>query len=98
MVAKSMLLATAVVCLAIFLSVFVNMQPYATPNYEALRKECDEQTTDAYKQCCLASVDTMQERLAFPVKGSDCPVYFRFDSQKCLGSFQWCEPEEKAGN
>ena len=97
MVFKSMLLAGMVVGLAIFLTVFVNMQPYATPNYDRLRAECDEQTTAEYKACCMQSVDTMYERRAFPIDGSDCPVYFRFDSQNCLGSFQWCEPTESAG-
>lgn len=94
MVAKSMMLAGGLVIVAIFLSVAVDLQPHATPNYEELALECDEQTTEEYKACCLASVETMRERLAFPIKGNDCPVHFTFDSQQCLGSFQWCEREK----
>lgn len=94
MIAKSMLLATLVVALAVFLSVGVDLQPYALPDYAELREECQEVYKDGI-ECCLASVDAMEKLRAFPIEGDSCPAHFTYNLMRCPGSYQWCEPTEQ---
>ena len=44
--------------------------------------------------CCMASVDHMvrYKAILHESGNSDCPVGYRGNMLKCVGSYAWCEP------
>ena len=66
-----------------------NSQIYKNPYYSKLAKECEKEKSS--KSCCLASVRAMEADKAFLAKDNKCPVGYKREMFKCIGTYQWCQ-------
>ena len=57
--------------------------------YEKLAKECEKERSS--RSCCLASVRAMKANSAVLAKDNKCPVGYRKEMFKCIGTYQWCQ-------
>lgn len=57
--------------------------------YDILEKKCG----DVYDSCCLSSLDIMRQGgYKEADENGNCPDGFEKNMQKCITTFQWCEP------
>ncbi len=68
---------------------FYNNKNYKNSYYSKLAKECEKEKSS--KSCCLASVREMEAGSSVLAKDNKCPVSYKREMFKCVGSYQWCQ-------